>query len=309
MKAPGADEKVIAPLGALPVDQSGLGNLEGKELRFGPSAGATFSAVTTAVTCGSVNCMHDSLNPLAGITPMAGMMLNCVFGGKGVGMINMLIYLIIGVFLAGLMVGRTPEYLGKKVEAREMKLAMLAFLIHPIMVLGPAGLFAARDWGKAATNNPGAHGFSEILYEFASSSANNGSGFEGLGGHLWVQRLQEEPEHSGNLCPSLGHCDGLGDADLAVHPDHHAPGLGRRAGRQEADAVHVGDYANRHDHVRVRLARNGVTGRSVVLPPGHRPGTGRGTLRADAVRPLSLVERRRQRRRHAVAPMGPPLTT
>src|SRR5262245_17788225 len=180
VKVPGVDEKVASPLAALPVDQSGLGNLEGKELRFGPSAGATFSAVTTAVTCGSVNCMHDSLNPLAGLTPMTGMMLNCVFGGKGVGMINMLVFLIIGVFLAGLMVGRTPEYLGKKVEAREMKLAMLALLIHPIMVLGPAGLFSARDWGNKATNNPGAHGFSEILYEFSSASANNGSGFEGL---------------------------------------------------------------------------------------------------------------------------------
>jgi K+-transporting ATPase ATPase A chain len=163
----------------LPVNQH-LGNLEGKELRYGTSAGATFSAVTTAVTCGSVNCMHDSLNPLAGLTPFTGMWLNCVFGGKGVGLVNLLIYLIVGVFLAGLMVGRTPEYLGKKVEAREMKLAMLALLIHPIMILGPTGLFAALPWGPKAMNNPGAHGFSEILYEFSSSSANNGSGFEGL---------------------------------------------------------------------------------------------------------------------------------
>lgn len=170
----------IPAVAGLPVDQS-LGNLEGKELRFGTSAGATFAAITTGVTCGSVNCMHDSLNPLAGITPMMGMWLNCVYGGKGVGMVNMLVFLIIGVFLAGLMVGRTPEYLGKKVEAREMKLAMLAFLIHPIMVLGPTGLFAATSWGTGATNNPGAHGFSEVLYEFSSASANNGSGFEGLG--------------------------------------------------------------------------------------------------------------------------------
>jgi K+-transporting ATPase ATPase A chain len=169
----------IPAVAGLPVDQ-GLGNLEGKELRYGISAGATFSAVTTAVTCGSVNCMHDSLNPLAGVTPLTGMWLNCVFGGKGVGLINLLIYLIVGVFLAGLMVGRTPEYLGKKVEAREMKLAMLALLIHPIMVLGMTGLFSALDWGRSATNNPGAHGFSEILYEFSSASANNGSGFEGL---------------------------------------------------------------------------------------------------------------------------------
>src|SRR4029079_9550950 len=129
---------------------------------------------------GSVNCMHDSLNPLAGITPLAGMWLNCNFGGVGVGLINMLIYLIIAVFLAGLMVGRTPEYLGKKVEAREVKLAMLALLIHPLMVLGPTGLFCALEWGSKSTNNPATHGFSEILYEFSSSSANNGSGFEGL---------------------------------------------------------------------------------------------------------------------------------
>jgi potassium-transporting ATPase potassium-binding subunit len=164
----------------LPVNQE-LGNLEGKELRYGTSAGATFASITTAVTCGSVNCMHDSLNPLAGLTPMTGMWLNCVFGGKGVGLVNMLVYLIVGVFLSGLMVGRTPEYLGKKVEAREMKLAMLALLIHPIMVLGPTGLFAALDWGgDKSTSNPGAHGFSEILYEFSSASANNGSEFGGL---------------------------------------------------------------------------------------------------------------------------------
>ena len=167
-------------LAGLPVDQN-LGNLEGKELRFGTSAGSTFAACTTAITCGSVNCMHDSLNPLAGITPLTGMWLNCVFGGKGVGMINLLLYLIVGVFIAGLMVGRTPEYLGKKVEAREMKLAMIALLAHPILILMPTGLFAATDWGNKAMNNPGAHGFSEVLYEFSSASANNGSGFEGLG--------------------------------------------------------------------------------------------------------------------------------
>jgi K+-transporting ATPase ATPase A chain len=172
-------EKHIPELAGLPVDQA-LGNLEGKELRFGTSAGATFCAVTTAVACGSVNCMHDSLNPLAGLTPLTGMWLNCVFGGKGLGLINLLLYLIIGIFLTGLMVGRTPEYLGKKIEAREMKLAMLAFLIHPLLILGSTDLFAVLDWGVKATANPGPHGFSEILYEFSSSSANNGSGMEGL---------------------------------------------------------------------------------------------------------------------------------
>ncbi len=171
---------VPAPaLAGLPVDQS-TGNLEGKELRFGPSAGATWAAMTTATSNGSVNAMHDSLNPLAGLAPLTGMWLNCVFGGVGVGLINLLVYLVVGVFLAGLMVGRTPEYLGKKVEAREMKLAMLALLIHPLMVLAPAGLFAALDWGEKSTNNPAAHGLSEILYEFTSASANNGSEFGGL---------------------------------------------------------------------------------------------------------------------------------
>ena len=164
----------------LPVEQH-LGNLEGKELRFGTSAGATFAAVTTDVTCGAVNAEHDSLHPMASIAPFIGMWVNCVFGGKGVGMINMLLFLIIGVFIAGQMVGRTPEYLGRKVGGREMKLAMIALLVHPILILGPAGLFAATSWGTKAESNPGAHGFSQIVYQFSSASANNGSAFDGLG--------------------------------------------------------------------------------------------------------------------------------
>jgi K+-transporting ATPase ATPase A chain len=166
-------------LAGLPVNQH-LGNLEGKELRFGTSAGATFAAGTTSISCGSVDCSHDSLNPLAGLTPLTGMWLNCIYGGKGVGMINLLLYLIVGVFIAGLMVGRTPEYLGKKVEAREMKLAMIALLVHPILILIPAGIFAATDAGPKSINNPGAHGLSEMVYEFSSASANNGSEFGGL---------------------------------------------------------------------------------------------------------------------------------
>ena len=168
------------PVAGLPVDQH-LGNLEGKELRFGTSAGAAFAAITTDVTCGAINAEMDSLNPLAGLSPMIGMWLNCVFGGKGVGMINLLLFLIVGVFLAGQMVGRTPEYLGRKVGAREMKLAMIALLVHPILILGPTGLYAATSWGTAAEANPGAHGFSEIVYQYSSASANNGSAFDGLG--------------------------------------------------------------------------------------------------------------------------------
>ncbi|NTX30710.1 potassium-transporting ATPase subunit A [Burkholderia pyrrocinia] len=175
-----AHSVTIPPVAALPVDQH-LGNLEGKELRFGTSAGATFAAITTDVTCGAVNAEHDSLNPLAGLSPLVGMWLNCVFGGKGVGMINLLLFLIVGVFLAGQMVGRTPEYLGRKVGAREMKLAMIALLVHPILILGPTGVFSGTDWGTKAEANPGAHGFSEITYQFSSASANNGSAFDGLG--------------------------------------------------------------------------------------------------------------------------------
>ena len=179
--APNGKIDVVSPqVAALPVDQH-LGNLEGKELRFGTSAGAAFAAITTDVTCGAINAEMDSLNPLAGLSPMIGMWVNCVFGGKGVGMINLLLFLIVGVFLAGQMVGRTPEYLGRKVGAREMKLAMIALLVHPILILGPSGLFAATAWGTTAASNPGAHGFSQIVYQYSSASANNGSAFDGLG--------------------------------------------------------------------------------------------------------------------------------
>jgi potassium-transporting ATPase potassium-binding subunit len=170
----------IPMIASLPVDQH-LGNLEGKEMRFGTSAGATFAALTTDVTCGAVNAEADSLNPMAGLAPMVGMWLNCFFGGKGVGMINMLLFIILGIFLAGMMVGRTPEYLGKKISGREIKLTIIALLVHPAMILLPAGLFAATVWGLNAISNPGAHGFSQILYQFSSASANNGSAFDGLG--------------------------------------------------------------------------------------------------------------------------------
>ena len=179
--APGGKLEVKVPaVAGLPVDQHS-GNLEGKEMRFGTSAGATYDAVTTDVTCGSVNAEEDSLNPLAGLSPMVGMWLNCVFGGKGVGMINMLIYVIIGIFVAGMMVGRTPEYLGKKIEAREVKLAIVTLLVHPFLILVPTGLFAATHWGLLAVSNPGAHGLSQMVYQFSSASANNGSAFDGLG--------------------------------------------------------------------------------------------------------------------------------
>ncbi len=163
----------------LPVQVAG--NLEGKELRFGAAAGPLWGALTTTTSNGSVNCMHDSLNPLTGLIPLVGMWLNVTFGGVGVGLINMFIYVIVGVFICGMMVGRTPEYMGRKVETHEMKLALLALLVHPLFILGGTALFASTAWGLSAVHNPGAHGFTEILYEFSSAAANNGSGFEGLG--------------------------------------------------------------------------------------------------------------------------------
>jgi K+-transporting ATPase ATPase A chain len=164
----------------LPIEQT-QGNLEGKELRFGGAAGPTWSVLTTSTSNGSVDAMHDSLNPLTGLMPMIGMWLNEDFGGVGVGMINMFLYIIVGVFVAGMMVGRTPEYLGWRVESREVKFAILALLAHGFFILVGTAIFAVTPWGTATLNNVGPHGFSEMLYEFSSASANNGSGFEGLG--------------------------------------------------------------------------------------------------------------------------------
>jgi potassium-transporting ATPase potassium-binding subunit len=165
---------------ALPIEQN-VGNLEGKELRFGATSGPTWAVLTTSTSNGSVGAMHDSLNPLTGLMPMIGMWLNEDFGGVGVGMINMFLYIVVAVFIAGMMVGRTPEYLGWRVESREVKFALLALLAHGFFILVGTAIFAATPWGTATLNNIGPHGFSEMLYEFSSASANNGSGFEGLG--------------------------------------------------------------------------------------------------------------------------------
>lgn len=157
------------------------GSMEGKEVRFGIPQTALFTAVTTAVTTGTVNTMHDTLTPLGGLVPLAQMMLNCVFGGDGVGTVNILMYTIMAVFIAGLMVGRTPEFLGKKIEAREMKLIAIAILLHPLIILGPSAIALATEMGTSGISNSGFHGISQVVYEFTSSAANNGSGFEGLG--------------------------------------------------------------------------------------------------------------------------------
>jgi potassium-transporting ATPase potassium-binding subunit len=155
-------------------------NLEGKEVRLGAASTATWAAITTAASNGAVSGMLDSFHPLSMLCALSLMLLNAIFSGVGSGFLHMLLYIIMAVFLGGLMVGRTPEYLGKKVEARDLKMAMLALLLHPLIVCVPTAIFAASDWGKRTVGNPGAQGFSEIVYEFASSAATNGSGLEGL---------------------------------------------------------------------------------------------------------------------------------
>lgn len=166
------------------LEQAGLcqdmGSMEGKELRFGIAQSALFTTVTTSFTTGTVNNMHDTLTPLGGMVPLFNMMLNLVFGGEGVGLVNMLLYVILTVFICGLMVGRTPEYLAKKVEGREMKLTALCIIIHPLLILGFSALAVSVPDGLSGITNPGPHGLSQVLYEYASSAANNGSGFEGL---------------------------------------------------------------------------------------------------------------------------------
>ncbi|MRI63497.1 potassium-transporting ATPase subunit KdpA [Ornithobacterium rhinotracheale] len=173
----------IAEMG---IDNS-LGAMEGKEIRLGAPAAGYWSILTTVISTGSVNSMHDSSMPLSGMNELLAMMINSFYGGVGVGLLNFFVFIILAVFISGLMVGRTPEFLGKKVEAREMKIAMIIALLHPLFILAGTALAASFPaYGEATLNNPGFHGFSEMLYEYTSASANNGSGFEGLGDDtLW----------------------------------------------------------------------------------------------------------------------------
>jgi K+-transporting ATPase ATPase A chain len=176
----GAESGHNPALAGMGIDQS-AGNLEGKEMRFGVASSALFATATTDASCGAVNSMHDSFTPIGGLVPMVNMQLGeVVFGGVGAGLYGMLVMAILTVFLAGLMVGRTPEYLGKKVEGREMKFAVLYVLVFPVAVLVLAGWAAVVPYGTSSLNNAGPHGLSELLYAFTSGAANNGSAFAGL---------------------------------------------------------------------------------------------------------------------------------
>ncbi|MBI3716293.1 MAG: potassium-transporting ATPase subunit KdpA [Betaproteobacteria bacterium] len=170
----------LAKLTSLTND-SGLGNMEGKETRFGVAASALFATITTAASCGAVNAMHDSFMPMGGFVPLFMIQLGeVVFGGVGSGLYGMLVYAIMAVFLAGLMIGRTPEYLGKKIESYEIKMVSISILVVPLLVLTGTAISVLVEPGKAGIANPGAHGFSEILYAFSSAANNNGSAFAGL---------------------------------------------------------------------------------------------------------------------------------
>jgi len=172
-------------LAGLGVDQS-AGNMEGKEARYGIASSVLWATATTDTSCGAVNSMHDSYNPLGGLVPLVNIQLGeLIFGGVGAGLMGALMFALLSVFIAGLMVGRTPEYLGKKIESREIKLAMLYILIFPLIILGFAAWSSVAKYGLATTSNNGPHGLSEIIYAFSSGAGNNGSAFAGLGGNRW----------------------------------------------------------------------------------------------------------------------------
>jgi K+-transporting ATPase ATPase A chain len=183
---PGSLHLSSAPLPAVPLSAvpPATGNLEGKEVRFGVVNSALFATVTTDTSCGAVNAMHDSFTPLGGMVPLINLMLSeVIFGGVGAGMYGMLVFVILSVFIAGLMVGRTPEYLGKKIEAYDVKMAMLVILIFPLVILGFTAISVLYSFGTSSMANAGPHGFSEVLYAFTSAVANNGSAFGGLNGN------------------------------------------------------------------------------------------------------------------------------
>ncbi len=220
---------------AFNVDQSASalqagGNMEGKEVRFGLANSALFTTVTTDASCGAVNNMHDSLLPLAGMVPMVNIMLGeIIFGGVGSGLYGMLLFVIVAMFVAGLMVGRTPEYLGKKLEAKEVKMAMLAILILPLSILGFTALAVVLPVGTGATANAGPHGFSEVLYAYASATGNNGSAFAGISRQRAVLERHARPR----------------DVHRPLPDDHSDAGDRRLAGEEEDRAGFRRDVPNR----------------------------------------------------------------
>ena len=204
--------------------------MEGKEVRFGVANSALYATVTTDASCGAVNSMHDSFTPLGGLVPLFNIQLGeLVFGGVGAGLYAMLVMAILSVFIAGLMVGRTPEYLGKKIETREVKLAMLYVLIFPLVILAFSAWSAVAPYGLSSLNNAGPHGLSEILYAFTSAAGNNGSAFAGISANTPWYNVVPRPDH----------------ADRPVPDDRPRPRRRGDPGRQEVGAAGPGHAARR----------------------------------------------------------------
>ena len=196
--------------------------------------------------------------------------MNCIFGGKGVGMVNLLLFLIIGIFIVGQMVGRTPEYLGKKIGPREVKLALIALLVHPLVILFPTGLFAATNWGIKAESNPGPHGFSQIVYQFSSDSANNGSAFDGLG---VTYGLNNNPSPAPEAVPwdiAAGFVIMFGRFLPIIAPIAMAGFLGMK----KSHTIRTGYFARRHLYLRMSSVRHDRNHRCVAVPAGRRARTG-----------------------------------
>ena len=249
-------------LTAVGVDQA-YGNMEGKEVRFGIFNSALFATVTTDASCGAVNSMHDSFTPLGGLVPLFNIQLGeVVFGGVGAGLFGMLVFVVLAIFLAGLMVGRTPEYLGKKIESFDIQVAALAILVPIVFLLGFTAVAASTEWGVKALNNAGPHGFSEMLYAFTS-----------------LHRQQRQ-----RLCGPVGQHPlvqpdpGAGDAGRALLAHRAGPGPGREPGRQEDRPRKRRQLPGLRGDLHAAPHRHGPHRGGPDLLSGHQPGPHCGTL-------------------------------
>ena len=232
------------------------GNMEGKETRFGIANSALFATVTTDASCGAINGWHDSYTPLGGMVPLVNIMLSeIIFGGVGAGMYGMLIYIVLAVFIAGLMVGRTPEYLGKKIEAYDVKMAMLVVLVFPLVILAFTAISSVKGFGTSSILNPGPHGFSEILYAFVSGAGNNGSAFGGLTVNTLVVRRDHRPDHAGG----------------AISDDHSDAGHCRQPGPEEIRSAITGYVSGDHSVVHDPSDRRDSDCGSAYIFPGTEP--------------------------------------
>ena len=242
------------------------GNMEGKEVRFGIANSALFATVTTDASCGAVNSMHDSFMPLGGMVPLANIMMGeIIFGGVGAGMYGMLIFVILSVFIAGLMVGRTPEYLGKKVQAYEVQLSMLYVLIFPLIILGFAAVSVLVPAGLAGISNHGPHGLSQVLYAYTSAAGNNGSAFAGINANTHWYNSTHGDRHAVRSLP-----DDCADA-----------GGGGKSGDQEDRAAVAGHVSGEFDAVYGAAGGRDSDRRGADVLPGAQSGTDSGTFVAD----------------------------